>query len=719
MPSPPPPSPQQQGGQQQGGHPQGGFGGKGPGGFPGEDAPSTPPSPLSPPLPPQIPSPPFAPPPPSPPPPSAPPSVPPPFSPGVCSDSCRDVDGQDLTNDGTCSEAPASVTSLLGTDYKCLYGTDCSDCLARPFCTDCPEACFEHSREQDDGQDSCMQAMWNDDVCDPGCNNHACGHNDCSKTEIIEKCVREQLDATPPISSAPEGADGSTPPVVLSVSLPDNMRLALNEQTNQMEAVFTVDYKMQWQDARLFASPCRAVIPDLLTKKAGLDERRLLGVRPRVVLGDAVGAAALVRSSARVGAAEGHLRDERVEPWWEPQPSRPEGEQCISCATYTATASYRVSQPFSVFGYWTKFPFDSHVISLAARVPSANLYSCPELLKDMQLENPDDWKSILYPNSGEWVLSGGSDAITVAHPADGGVSSCVLEVKIIRQAKVFIVKSLSIGLLLCLGGMLSMYMHPAQHTGDRCAQILVAGLTVMFNLKEDLGLGKVNYLLWIDAHNLMLMILLIVVLVETTTVHYFFQSGSEFLAVNIDRASRQVIIFVVYPLLVIGMICTAFESRAAVGYVLLVAVPVLSVPAIILLIMHAEKSHKQRRVDNLAKLSTARATDEGYKELLTRTFKLFDKNLSNGIEPNEMRVLLEAIHPEVKRKHLTLAMVEVRRIFFSGNTISLEDFLDSLEDIRELVTAAAASRSFYPADVRLPPALKAEERASADEKLAA
>ena len=199
-----------------------------------------------------MPSPPFAPPPPSPPPPSAPPSVPPPFSPGVCSDSCRDVDGQDLTNDGTCSEAPASVTSLLGTDYKCLYGTDCSDCLARPFCTDCPEACFEHSREQDDGQDSCMQAMWNDDVCNPGCNNYACGHNDCSKTEKIEKCVREQLDATPPISSAPESADGSTPPVVLSISLPDNLRLDLNEQTNQMEAVFTVDYKMQ-------CTPCKGI----------------------------------------------------------------------------------------------------------------------------------------------------------------------------------------------------------------------------------------------------------------------------------------------------------------------------------------------------------------------------------------------------------------------------------------------------------------------------
>ena len=465
---------------------------------------------------------------------------------------------------------------------------------------------------------------------------------------------------------------------------------------------------MQWQDARLFASPCRAVIPDLLTKKAGStkDGSSEYGL-------ESYSEMLWVPQLSFVHQLESELQKATFAmnasmPWWEPQPSRPEGEQCINCATYTATASYRVSQPFSDFGYWTKFPFDSHVISLAARVPSANLYSCPELLKGMQLENADDWKSVLYPNSGEWVLSGGSDAITVAHPADGGVSSCVLEVKINRQAKVFIVKSLSIGLLLCLGGMLAMYMHPAQHTGDRCAQILVAGLTVMFNLKEDLGLGKVNYLLWIDAHNLMLMILLIVVLVETMIVHYYFQTGREFLAITIDRVSREAIIFMVYPLLVIGMICTAFESIAAFGYVLLVAVPVLSVPAIILLIMYAEKSRKQRRVDNLAKLGTSRATDEGYRELLTRTFKLFDKNHSNFIEANEMRILLEAIHPEIKRKHLTLAMVEVRRIYFSGNKISLDDFLDSLEDIRELVSTATANQRG-----------RREEQASADEKLAA
>lgn len=657
----------------------------------------------------------------------APPSRPPPFAPGVCSDTCRDIDGQDLTRDGTCSEAPASVTSLLGTKYKCLYGTDCSDCLARPFCTDCPEACFEHSRAQDNGQDSCMQDMWNDDICDPGCNNYACGHNDCSKTEIIEKCVREQLDATPPISSAPENADGSSAPVVLSISLPDAVRLDINEQTNQVEAVFTVDYKMQWQDARLFASPCRAVIPDLLTKKAGArhDGSSEYGLESYSDMLWVPQLSFVHQISSEMQKATFAMNASM--PWWEPQPSRPEGEQCTNCATYTATAVFRVSQPFSDFGYWTRFPFDSHMISLAARVPSANLFSCPELLKEMQLEYADDWKSMLYPNSGEWVLADGSDAISVDHPPDGGVSSCVLEVKVNRLAKVFIIKSLSIGLLICLGGMLAMYMHPAQHTGDRCAQILVAGLIVMTNLKDDLGLGKLNYLLWIDAHNLMLMILLIVVLIETMVVHYYFQSGKEFLAVTIDRVSRQVLIFAVYPLLVSGMICTAFDASALLGYVLLVAVPLLSLPAIILLIIHAEKSRKQSRVDNLAKLSTSRATDDGYKDLLTQTFKLFDKNHSNFIEANEMRILLEAIHPEIKRKHLTLAMVEVRRIFFSGNKISLDDFLDSLEDIRDLVSTAAANRASYmqaadPASqtrTATEKPSKAEEQGSADERLAA
>ena len=124
-----------------------------------------------------------------------------------------------LTNDGKCDEAPAHVRSLTHTKYLCLFGTDCTDCGVRPFCTICPEACQEHGRTTDDGQASCMQVMWSDGVCDPGCNNYACGHNDCSESEIIDKCVLEQLAASPSISSAPEAADGTSPQVGLTLRL--------------------------------------------------------------------------------------------------------------------------------------------------------------------------------------------------------------------------------------------------------------------------------------------------------------------------------------------------------------------------------------------------------------------------------------------------------------------------------------------------------------------
>ena len=53
-------------------------------------------------------------------------------------------------------------------------------------------------------------------------------------------------------------------------------------------------------------------------------------------------------------------------------------------------------------------------------------------------------------------------------------------------------------MLVEIGGLLALYMHPGEMTGDRMAQLLVALLIVVTNLQMDLGLGKLTALMWID-----------------------------------------------------------------------------------------------------------------------------------------------------------------------------------------------------------------------------
>ena len=81
----------------------------------------------------------------------------------VCSNSCG-------RTDGTCDDGgPNALFSI------CDPATDCDDCGAR-IRTLCSPNCFEH--------------MWDDRVCDEGCNTFECGHNDCTELEIVEHCMQ-------------------------------------------------------------------------------------------------------------------------------------------------------------------------------------------------------------------------------------------------------------------------------------------------------------------------------------------------------------------------------------------------------------------------------------------------------------------------------------------------------------------------------------------------
>ena len=128
------------------------------------EAPPLPPA--SPPTPPAIPPyPPFWPSPPNPPnPPIAPPSTPPPSAPPLsCFNTCA------TANDNFCDDGrDAQDRPRDDADATCAAGTDCADCGIRTVCVSCPDECAARSVSQSSG--SCLEAMWNDGVCDPECN---------------------------------------------------------------------------------------------------------------------------------------------------------------------------------------------------------------------------------------------------------------------------------------------------------------------------------------------------------------------------------------------------------------------------------------------------------------------------------------------------------------------------------------------------------------------
>ena len=134
--------------------------------------------------------------------------------------------------------------------------------------------------------------------------------------------MREQLDL-PSIRGPPESADGSSPPVALRMRVVRPLELELEESSNTMVTKLTLEYGLQWEDPRLFGSPCRAVLPELLSKKAGAasDGSRQLGLEsfedlawlPKLSFGS--------QMSGEVRKASFGMNEST--PWWAPVPSQP------------------------------------------------------------------------------------------------------------------------------------------------------------------------------------------------------------------------------------------------------------------------------------------------------------------------------------------------------------------------------------------------------------
>ena len=85
---------------------------------------------------------------------------------------------------------------------------------------------------------------------------------------------------------------------------------------------------------------------------------------------------------------------------------------------------------------------------------------------------------------------------------------------------------------------MALLMQPGELLGDRCAQLLVAILIVITTLQNDIGLGNLSYLIWVDFFNLMQLMVLLIALAQALLyiVRYMVQYIAHYSAVHSGAA---------------------------------------------------------------------------------------------------------------------------------------------------------------------------------------
>jgi len=654
---------------------------------------TAPPSPPPPPI-----SPPSAPPPPEPPSPPSPP-------PGICENTCA------LARNGVCNQ-PCEASDIFytmegvktiksdqnGIPRCCWDGTDCDDCGVGLFCTDCPAACTKRAYDISSNIEStatvCMQSMWDDGICNSECNNRDCGHNDCTPKESLDKCWPEtqrgsdsylwgstgKLDLTTPPSS-----DGRAPDVSALVQL-DQVSLAIDEDLNVMIGTWTFKYTLQWLDPRLFESPCALQLGELLsidaeTAKSEVDvrgkrERQKMFWLPTPVFGNQHDNV-LMNSQFNISANQLPINDHFEAP-------------CTGCVSYTAEHKLRIKQEFEYF----KYPFDLQDISVKVQWQGVNLVNVEKLLghkstdgsgSDMDfLPSTGEW----LPESDSWVKVGNQEAeLEVA----GGKSvvkvvmedGATITFKVRRNPIVFLIKKLAMGVAIVSGGLLALWLHPVEYAGDRSAWLIVAVLIVMTFLNEDLGLGKLYYLIWVDLLNLVFVFILIVALFETIYIHTLIGQRRQKLALAIDRVCRVSIALGIYPVCLMSMIfANVISTVAALSFGTVAIVLIIIGTVCKIKYDMAERERKRKYV--FSQLAECDTTDsETHNKLLEMAFHALDEDGSGQIDRSELRVGLQFIFPKDSKERIMKTELSLRQkgSITAVDHLTTQDYMDTVDAV--------------------------------------
>lgn len=308
-----------------------------------------------------------------------------------------------------------------------------------------------------------------------------------------------------------------------------------------MFASTTFTYTLRWQDSRVAASPCGVALPRMLTfRSSGVQTSKDLAVADQQYL--------WFPSTVVHGQSEGTVVTSRLQmndtnPWRSAADGsvltpNANSSACRSCLNFTSTMTVTYELEKSDW-LWSDFPFDKHVLRFRISVAAGNIWNCEHALLDDDGAALDEQAAKeLLPSSGEWEVDKSREPYVHSAHVAGDPSECEVSVRLQRKYQVFVIKHLSISVLVAYSGIAALFISAKDHTGDRTALILVAALIVTNSFQADLGLGSLHYLVWWDYFNLMQMGVLVLTLLIALYEHQLIVATQESLALAVNQARQ-------------------------------------------------------------------------------------------------------------------------------------------------------------------------------------
>jgi len=340
-------------------------------------------------------------------------------------------------------------------------------------------------------------------------------------------------------------------------------------------------------------------------------------------------------------------------------------------------------------------------VTFRFNVDGADFFNCEEALTEFRRELGLDGMSsaelsatLILQN--EWIVS---RYHTTSWQGDEG--SCAISILVERQPEVWIVKTLLVSVLVVYGGLISVYLHPADFIADRLALIITSMLIIVTNMQSDLGLGSITYIMFVDFFNLLQIFACVIGMVFSVFVHYLFRTGREGLAVTVDLVGFCQLVFVFYPISTIGFLVTMIGSGMAeggdesslttIGWTLFSCSFLLPLVYAYLRIRSLHKQRKSRQRNALAKLANAEEQgEEQFEASIKSAFDTFDVDDSGSISSKELRKMITAMYPGMSRGNLSKVLFEMRK-FITDGEIQLEEFKDALAYMKDTVKEILAS----------------------------
>lgn len=461
-----------------------------------------------------------------------------------------------------------------------------------------------------------------------------------------------------------------------------------------MSAEIGLQIEMQWEDSRLLSTPCRYLFehhPETTTITSGMKQRDIESTETFL---DNFWLPSLVFASevSQTDTSAFYTLGNSSEAWL--QPSNPGNASRATCSDGCTRMTYRTSltawQSTRDYGDYKSYPFDTHDVTFRFGVEDGAL-DCSSALAQLTSEQ---LRQSVQPQNGEWALHTDSP-VRLRNARERSVelpNKCELIVKISRQSMVQVIKSLVLSVVTVVACLLANYMHPADHTGDRAAIVLVAGLILTANMQADLKLGPINYLIWQDGFNLILIVVTILALVQTMVVHRVWHYGEMMgLALTIDRVCTGCILYFTFPLLVLADVLTAFGSTFGLGIALLVVTPIASS----LYIWRAIRTRELLKRTNEAAAVRALVEDKApvgdprREEQLSRAFTVFDRDETGYLAPDELRRLLLATYPSQPAKKVSSVVRTIEEHCFLHGRLTADQWLGAQQEIDELLASGA------------------------------